>query len=172
MSSIDLLIVAVFAGSILFGIHKGLIAQLGILGGIAAGIIACRLAGEPVAGFIATITNARAGSPTDAYIDSMVANILIFAVVFGGVVWLSRMMRKIVSTLCLSVVDRVGGMLFSLFSWLLALSLLMNIWQVTHPDDNLSAKGKLNDGRAVRSMMDFAPDILGAESPTRLFRQQ
>lgn len=172
MSSIDLLIIAVFAGSILFGIYKGLIAQLGILGGIAAGIIACRLAGDKVASLIATITNATPGNPTDAYIDSMAAHLLIFFVVFGAVVWLSLMMRKIVSTLCLSVVDRVAGMLFSLFSWLLALSLLMNIWQVAHPDDNLSAKGRLNGGRAVRSMMDFAPDILGGESPTQLFRQQ
>lgn len=172
MSSIDLLIIVVFAGSILFGIHKGLIAQLGILGGIAAGIIACRLAGDTMASLIATLTNARPGDPTDAYIDSMAANILIFAVVFGVVVWLSMMMRKIASTLCLSVVDRVAGMLFSLFSWLLALSLLMNIWQVANPDVNLSSKGRLNDGRAVRSMMDFAPDILGSESPTQLFRQK
>ncbi len=169
MSSIDLLIVAVFAASILFGIWKGLIAQLGIVGGIAGGIVACRLLGDPVASLIGHLTNAEKGSTADAYIDSMVANIIIFAVVFTTIVFLSRMLRTIASVMCMSVVDRVAGMLFSLFSWLLALSLLMNIWQMAHPNDSLANKGKLNDGRAVRSMLDFAPDILGSESPRQLF---
>ncbi|MDE6309509.1 MAG: CvpA family protein [Muribaculaceae bacterium] len=171
MSSIDLLIVAVFATSILFGIWKGLIAQLGIVGGIVGGIIACRLVGDPMATLIGHLTGADKGSSVDAYIDSMVANIIIFAVVFTTVVFLSRMMRIMASAMCLSVVDRVGGMLFSLFSWLLALSLLMNIWQMAHPGESLANKGELNHGRAVRSMLDFAPDILGSESPRQLFMQ-
>lgn len=163
------MIVTVFSASILFGIWKGLIAQLGIVGGIAGGIIACRLLGDPMASLIGHLTNAEAGNTADAYLDSMAANVIIFAVVFTTVVFLSRMMRTIASALCLSVVDRVAGMLFSLFSWLLALSLLMNIWQMAHPGESLANKGRLNHGRAVRSMLDFAPDILGSESPRQLF---
>ncbi len=172
MSSIDVLIVAVFAASLLFGLYKGLIAQLGFVGGIVAGIAACRLLGQPAAALLAHLTGADPGSPVDAYIDSTVANIVLFIIVFTAVVWLSRLLRTIASALCLSIADRVGGMLFSLFSWLLVLSLLMNIWQAINPDESLSSKGKLNDGRAVRSMLDFAPDVLGSKSPRQLFSRQ
>ena len=46
MSVIDIIILIVFVGAIIYGLYKGVIAQLGSLGGIILGIIACRLFGD------------------------------------------------------------------------------------------------------------------------------
>ena len=49
MSIIDIVIVVVFVGAIIYGLYKGIISQLGSLGGIILGIIACRIFGDSVA---------------------------------------------------------------------------------------------------------------------------
>ncbi len=169
MAPIDILIVIVFAASLLFGFHKGIIAQLGVLGGIALGIAACRIMGDSVSSVVIRLTESSADNPVQTYVASTVANIIIFGIVFTMVLWLSKLVKSITRATCLGIADRVAGMLFSLFSWLLALSLAMNVWQMFTPGHNLSDKGKLNHGRAVRSMIDFAPDILGSEAPTQVF---
>lgn len=172
MSGIDTLIVAVSVGAILYGLYKGVIAQIGTLGGIVAGIAACRLVAARFTPIVAGLTKWDADNPIGGYIDSIIANLIIFALTFVIVKLLSQMVRAIACTLSLGMLDRLAGMLVTLFSWLLALSLLLNAWQAIKIHDNLSEKGKLLDGRLAKCVIDLGPKILGSDSPAQLFDEQ
>ncbi len=159
MSAIDLLILVVFIASVFFGISRGIIRQLGSVGGIVAGIIACRLFTPLISD--ALLTDGEASSASDIYVNNVVVNIAIFILAYFGVKYLCIILHKVVKTLHLTPIDRIAGAIFSLFEWMLGLSLLFNLINILIPSYNLPDKSKLSDGRAVRAVMDLAPDILG-----------
>ena len=158
MSAIDLLIIVVFIASVLYGITRGIIRQLGAVGGIVGGIIACRLL-TPV--IVASLLTDENSSATDQYVNNIIVNIAVFILAYFGIKYLCIVMHKVVRSLHLTPIDRVAGSIFSLFEWMLGLSLLFNLINILMPSYNLPDKSKLSDGRAVTAVMDLAPDILG-----------
>lgn len=162
MSILDIAIVAVFVGAIIYGLYKGVIAQLGSLGGILLGVLACRLFGGDFARIVGGILpDMSSDASTSAYIDSVIANVVIFLVVYMLSVLLSRFLRKITHALCLGVIDRVVGAIFSLLKWFFVFSIVLNVWLAFVPDAGLEKKSKLGDGVAIGAIVSFAPSAFG-----------
>lgn len=160
MSAIDILILLIFVVSIIYGLRRGFISQLGSVGGVIVGILACRLFSEPV-------TRLFAGSNPDAndlYISGVFACVLLFIVGFIAARLIAGLVKTVTRTLHLTVFDRIGGALFSLFEWFLIFSLLLNIWQAFRPDINITSGSRLAGGRAAVAVVDFAPKVLGSET--------
>lgn len=160
MTAIDILILLIFIVSIIYGLRRGFITQLGSVGGVLVGIVACRLFSEPV-------TRLFAGSSPDAndlYVSGVFACVLLFIVGYIAARLVASLIKTVTNTLHLTVIDRVAGALFSLFEWFLVFSLLLNIWQAFRPDINITSGSRLAGGRAAVAVVDFAPKVLGSET--------
>lgn len=162
MSILDIAIIVVFVGAIIYGLYKGVIAQLGSLGGILLGVLACRFFGADLARAIGGILpDMSSDASTTAYIDTIVANVIIFLVVYVLSIVLSRFLRKITHALCLGVFDRIVGAVFSMFKWFLVFSIVLNIWLVFDADAGFEKKSKLGGGVAIRAIVQLAPSAFG-----------
>lgn len=167
MSTLDIIILIVFAASILYGVKRGIIAQLGSVGGVIVGVAACRLLGDQTALLIARLTESGAAQP--GYVDSVAANVLLFIAGYLLTRVLAKMLRGVAHALCLGIADRIGGALFSLFAWFLAFSIAMNLWQVLTPGSDVTRHSRLSDGRAARAILDLAPKVLGGVTSAQPF---
>lgn len=160
MTAIDILILLIFIVSIAYGLRRGFITQLGSVGGVLVGILACRL-------FSDTVTDFFAGSDPDAndlYVSGVFACVLLFIVGYIAARLVARLVKTVTNSLHLTVFDRVAGALFSLFEWFLVFSLLLNIWQAFRPDIDITSGSRLAGGRAAKAVVDFAPKVLGSET--------
>lgn len=160
MTAIDILILLIFVVSIIYGLRRGFITQLGSVGGVLVGIVACRL-------FSGHLTDLFAGSGSDAndiYVSGVFACVLLFIVGYIAARLVAGLIKTVSRTLHLTIFDRIAGALFSLFEWFLIFSLLLNIWQAFRPDIDITSGSRLADGRAAAAVVDFAPKVLGSET--------
>lgn len=165
MTLFDIFILVVFIGAILYGLKKGIITQLGALGGIIVGVVLCRLLGSAVT---------KALSPADSsaeelYVYGIFINIILFIAGYLGTRILARLLRTVTSTLSLSLFDRILGVVFSVFEWMLFLSFFLNIWQAFSPDVNIIDYSKMGNRKPARALVDLAPAVLGAETSEAIF---
>ena len=165
MSVIDIIILIVFVGAIIYGLYKGVIAQLGSLGGIILGIIACRLFGEYATEMVSNILPAMTSdAKTTAYVNSVVGNVLLFIVVYVSACLIAKLMRKITHALCLGLFDRIIGAVFCIFKWFFVVSILLNLWQVLSPETNVVKMSTLANGTAIQAIIDLVPTLFGSIS--------
>ena len=163
MSIIDIIILIVFVGAVIYGLYKGVIAQLGSLGGVLLGIFACRLFGDYATGFVASILPEMSSNPeTVAYINSIVGNVLLFLVVFLLVFSIAKLMRQITHAMCLGLFDRVVGAVFCVFKWFLVFSIALNLWIAFFPDMNITNTSTIADGVVIKTILDLAPTLFGS----------
>lgn len=160
MSAIDILIILIFVGAVIYGFWKGFIVQLGSVGGILLGIVLCRLFGTAVTAWFA------GDNPdgNDIYIASVFANVLLFLAGYISARLVARVVKAAAGGLHLTPLDRIAGALFSVFQWFFIFSLLLNILQVFTPDRPITKGSHLANGRAASAIVDFAPKVLGSET--------
>lgn len=163
MTKLDIVILIVFVVSVAVGFRKGMIVQAGSLGGIVFGVLLSHLAGDWLAGVIAAHGGDGAGVPT--YVDSVLANIVLFVAGYLSVKAVAHFFKQLTHALSLGALDRIGGALFSLFQWMLVLSLLLNLWVVIKPGTNFCAMSTLGNGHAIEAIMALAPGLLGWALP-------
>lgn len=159
MTALDLLLIVVFVISVIYGVRRGVILQLGAVGGIVIGIVACRVITPLLCEWLLHV-DADADSQ-GAYVDTVIVNIVVFMVAYFGTRLVSRALNNAVRVLHLKPIDRICGAIFSLFEWMLGLSLLLNVANVIMPGAHIPERSKLSGGRAIEAVMDLAPDILG-----------
>lgn len=162
MNTLDLVILAVIVISAIYGYYKGILSQLGSIAGVFLGIICCRLFGDVFASFL---TETFAGSTTTAasteFLNNVIAHVLIFVLAYLGMRIVASMMSKVLSTIKLGIINRIGGAVFAPIQWLVMLSLLLNLWIAISPDTELV---KSSSGIATETVVNLAPDILGTET--------
>lgn len=168
MSAIDILIVIVFFGAVGYGFWKGIIVQLGSLTGILLGILACRLFGPWFTGIIGQVTGSS-DSMHMAYVNGIVANIILFICGFVVAKLTARLVKMMTNAVKLTLLDKLAGVLFTLFEWFLVMSILLNLWQVMRPGLDVTASSKMGNGRAARAVLDLAPVVFDTVSATTIF---
>lgn len=165
MGLLDIIFILIFTVAVIYGYHNGLFSQLGAVGGILLGIIGCRLFGNALA---EAMLPANA-TPNDIYVCNVFSNVLIFAVLYIIARVIFRFVKGVTHALKLTLIDRIGGVVFAIFEWFFIVSLLLNIWQVVQPQVDISTYSKLNHGRVLSAVRDFAPSVLGSETARNLF---
>ena len=166
MSIIDIVIVVVFVGAIIYGLYKGIISQLGSLGGIILGIIACRIFGDSVAGLISDIFPAISdNAQTAAFANSVIANVLVFIIAYFLVKIAAKAIKSLTHALCLGFIDRILGAIFGLFKWCLVLSIVLNLWLVISPNSQIVSGSSIAGGMAAKTILDLAPTLFGSIIP-------
>ncbi len=154
MTTLDVIILAVFVGSVAYGFYRGVIIQVGAVAAIVFAVVASRLGGYPLAEFIA-------GGDAPSSLDVVVAKVIVFIAGYLGVRAVASLFKKMTHALALGGLDRLGGAVFSLFQWMLVLSLLINLWLVIKPGASLAELSTLANGHAAPAIARLAPALLG-----------
>jgi len=134
--------------------------QAGALGGLLLGVVLCHVGGDYVAAMIAGC--GPDGSQTQpGYVDTVIANIILFIIGYLSVRIVAHFFKTVVKSLSLGALDRIGGALFSCFEWMLALSLLLNLWLVVKPATDFQAISHIGNGHAIGAILALGPNLLG-----------
>lgn len=165
MALLDIIFLIIFVGAIFWGYRQGFFAQLGSVGGILLGIVACRIFGPSLAHVLTPAT----ANENDIYVGSILACVLIFIVVYLCARVIFHFIKGVTHALKLSAVERLGGVVFAIFEWFFLASLALNLWQICKPDVDVSNYSRLDNGRVLRVVRDFAPNVLGSDTARHIF---
>ena len=154
MTTLDVLILAVFVGAVVIGFMRGIIVQVGAVGAVIFGVILARITGVECAQLFA-------GEEGPTELDIVLGKFLMFIAGYLIVRVIAALCRKITHSLQLGALDRIGGVFFTLFEWMLVLSLLVNLWLVIKPEPPLSELSTLAHGHAAEELVKLAPTVLG-----------
>ena len=136
MSAIDILILAVGGCALVLGYIRGIVAQVGQIVAVVAGVVVSRMFGPVLSGFFAGGGATSPGTDISGYIVAFVAAYLAVWLIF-------RLARRTVHGLPLGIVDRAAGAVFKAALWLLALSMALNVWMLVRGD---VMRGRFRDG--------------------------
>lgn len=176
MCIVLVLVVALVA--VIWGFRRGMARQTPSLIGVAFGIICARLFAEPMQEVIYGAFPEAHGSVGEEFIYSTIARTLIFAGVFLIFATITGFLGRVLdddenST----ILNNIGGSIFSLFKYMLILSLCMNCavaMQLTRPArepdrlPDLIEYMKSDDGNAVEEAMLLGPACVGGEDGEEL----
>lgn len=154
MTKLDIVILIVFVASVVWGFRKGIAVQLGAFAGLLLGVLLCHLFGDYVACRIA-------GESAPSYVDSVIANIVLFIIGFLSATAVAHFFKSALRSLQLGGLDRIGGAIFCCFEWMLVLSVLLNVWLMVKPSTSLRALSNLGNGHAIEAITALAPNLLG-----------
>jgi len=167
MSVMDIVIIVAVVVALIWGYYKGVIAQLGAVAGVLLGIVSCRFWGDDFAQVLNKyLTDSTSTTSTSVYLNDVIANVLLFLLVYVGTRLLSKMLRSVTHTLCLGVVDRIGGAVFSVVQVLVVISLLMNLWLAMFPESPIIVTAT---GFANERLLNLAPDLFGSEKASEFW---
>lgn len=159
MSAIDITILIVAGAALVYGLIKGIINQLASLGGFVLGLIACRIFGDNMAEIMTGILPGTFHSQQAA---SIVGNIVLFLLVYFTVALIASMAHKLTHAIMIGWLDHLLGGIFSVFKWLLIMSIVLNLWHIITPDSPIFHSFTLMDGELFPALMNFAPKMLSA----------
>lgn len=165
MGILDIIFLILFAAAIIYGYSKGLFCQLGAVGGILLGIIVCRLFGDDLT---RGITPDEA-TENDIYVYGIFSNVLLFIASYLLARVIFHFVKGVTHALKLTVIDRLAGVIFAIFEWFFLASLALNIWQAFQPDVDIRSASKLDNGKVLAAVRDFAPSVLGSETARDIF---
>ncbi|MDE5607462.1 MAG: CvpA family protein [Muribaculaceae bacterium] len=170
MAPIDIIILVIFVAAAAYGWWRGMIVQIGSLAGILLGILLCRLFGDGFANFlINTFGGDGPVSPDTRYATGVAANVILFILGFIAAKLVARLIKAVTQAVRLSLIDKLCGVIFSIFEWFLIFSILLNIWQAFRPSDPIIRNSSLGNGRAAHAILNLAPNVLGNETLKSIF---
>lgn len=163
MSFIDIIILAIFVGAVVYGFYRGVIAQIGSVAAVIVGIIACRVWGDDATDFAATLLPELTSNPDTArYACSVIGNVALFLLVYLTVKLLASLIKKVANALLLGFVDKIIGSIFCIFKWFLITSLILNVWCLVFPDSNIVKSSSIAGGKALEAILELAPALFGS----------
>lgn len=149
--ALDIFILALVVVGGILGYQRGILAQVGSIVAVLAGIVAARMLGPRLVAWFA-----GAGEP--GVVDIVSGYGLVFFLAYLLVWLVARMVRSAFRTVKLGVVDKLAGALFRIAEWLLLLSLALNFFIIV-------TSGKYAIREAAKPwrgfVIDFAPEVLG-----------
>lgn len=161
MGFIDIIILLVIAAGIITGILSGFARQIASLAAIFIGVVVTRAFGTEFTGIVTAAVPELASR--DGVAASVIAHIVLFCFVYLSVRLLGYLLKSIISSLRLGFFDKIGGMIFCPFKYLLVLSIVLNIWLVISPGSPLVSTSKLLDGKVCEFTVNLLPKLLDSD---------
>ncbi len=153
MNYMDFIIILIAVIGALYGLIKGVIRQLGSLGGFIAGVVVSRLFGNSVALWFQEIFDLPEG------ISRTIAYSLVFLVVYIVCVQLMRLIRSITHHVALGWLDRLCGAAFGAVKYVFIMSILLNFVHIVDPNGKLLPGGVLSSSQYYQYTLKVAPAI-------------
>lgn len=156
-----IIVIVIAVWGIISGYKKGFMSQIGILLGVAFGIVATRMFSPAFAVTVNDWIPASVSGFNRVYICECLACGLIYIFTSSIVSLLSMPVGKITSILGSGVVDSIFGSLLKLFQLLMIVSIFYNLMVDWSPTSDLTRSSRLHDGNIVEAVMKIAPPVLG-----------
>lgn len=156
------LIVAAYA--LMKGFRRGIAGQICGVMGMAFAIVCSYLFSGEVAENLRMVFPKTGNYPFPSFLYSIVASALIYTFVYYCFKIFTRILRNAMRIFRLGMLDKLAGAAFSLFKYMLGLSLIYNLILCVKPDSPLMQYSRADDGNMVASVLMLAPDILGSLS--------
>lgn len=154
MSGFAIFIIIFVLVSGVLGWRSGLLRQLGRVAGIILGIAACRIYGPSLVDHFC----GSGASVADTVLYTVLCYVLLFIVVYIVATLLAHLVRKILDSVHIGVLNCLAGAVFNILEWLLLLSLVLNLWVSLVPSTAL-ASDPLFD-----RVLWFGPFLLGSDA--------
>jgi uncharacterized membrane protein required for colicin V production len=156
MTLLDILILVMVVGGGFWGWHRRFTGQLGSIAGLLLGMILCRVFAPGIIDYF----NQPDDTVQTKLLHTVLTYLLIGAGSYLGVRVAVYMVRSMLRALHLGIIDRVAGALFSVFQWLLGLSVVLNVWLAVFPDSDL----RTDSQDAVDAVLSLAPAVFGSDT--------
>lgn len=163
-----LIIILVLALAVWRGWSRGLLHQLATLLGLAFGIVFVRIFGSDVSLWLQETCPQLGRGVFPEYTYSMVAAAIVFGVVYMLFSLLATVLNSALCIFRLGALNSIAGAAFSLMKWVVALSVILNLWLGLSPDSRLADYCDDGDGNVVELVMAVSPALFGTESPDDL----
>lgn len=163
MGVIDIIIIVLITGGVVRGAYKGFIRQLSSLGGIVLGIIACRVFGDWASKILSALVPELKELPFADTAISILGHVVLFIFVYINIALIATMMRGITNKLSLGMFDKTAGAILCVFKYLLALSLLLNLWFLLKPSSSIFSSSHILDGSLLKFVIDIAPWVINSK---------
>lgn len=160
MNYIDFSILLIAVVGALYGLIKGVLRQLGSLGGFVAGVIVSRLFGESFGRLLQEMFDLPAG------VSRIIAYSLLFLVVYIVCVQLMRLIHHISRQVALGWLDRLAGALFGAVKYWVILSIVLNLVHIIDPKGKLIPEQVISASRFYGYTMQAAPTLFSIAQET------
>lgn len=152
----DILTLIIVAVGCFLGFRRGLMAQVGSVFGILAGIICCNIFGHEIA--------AHFLSEDDGVETLLLVNAMTYVSIFVVCYLLGRLCGHLIAgamrVFRLGIVNRLCGAAFTVFEYLLVFSLLLNAFVGAFPNTRITS-----DYEGVKKfVLNLGPEVLGSET--------
>lgn len=162
MGVIDLLIIVAVVIGCIWGAMKGVVRQISSLVAIVLGVLFGRMFGPDVSQMYIDFVPELTESENSRLIASILGHITVFVFVYLTISIIAMFAKSLLKTLNLGILDRIGGVIFCVFKFLLGLSLIFNVWLISDPDSSTFRGKKMLDGKPFKFTMSLAPWLLDA----------
>lgn len=166
MTGFDYIIIILFFVSFLVGYRKGLLKQLGLFCAVFAGTAAARAFSGTVAQWIESNGYFNRFDDENSilsigYVRDIIVSVGIFIIVFILTKFLVSYLQVAIETLHLGWLNRIGGVIFTVFLSFLVLSVLLNVFQLFKSDGPVVPASGFYDGKLSVAVMELAPLTFG-----------
>lgn len=157
----DIICILIILAGFVFGYRRGFLAQAGSIIGVVMGIILCNIFASRLASHLI--------QPHDSMQTVLLANIMSYVIIFGLSYIMGRLLgtsaARILKTLRFGFIDKLGGALFTMAEYTLALSLLLNAWIGAFPGTRIMT----NYEGVKKFVITFAPTVFGNNYVKNIF---
>lgn len=152
MATTDIVLLVLAVAACALGAWRGAVRQIGVVLAFVLALLVCRGFGTQVARIVLPPSVASdAGMQWAVYV-------VLFVLVFVAVVLLARLVHASFSVARMGLLDRIAGALMQLAIWLIAGSVLLNVYFAAVPAD----RARFADGKPWRTLaVEAAPTLLG-----------
>lgn len=172
MTGIDVIILLLVAAGLVVGYIQGMISQVTTLCAVVIGIVACNVAGAWAVEVFKSLVPGSAEWSGDGLTVSVVAHIVLFVVVFLAVLIAGHVIKGAVKTLHLGFIDKLLGSVVCVAKYLLAMSIVLNLWLAVSPGSEIFSTQHAADNVPFEIVLDAAPAVLGmSQMPSRTIHE-
>lgn len=163
-----ILVLGVAAFAVLRGFRMKFSRQLPAVIGTAFGIVCARIFTDPLAEVLRGAFPWIQGEASESFTYGIVAASLVFLAVYAVFRTVTSFLLFVFKNSDSTILDNIGGSLFTLFEYMLLVSMAYNIILGFDSDSILLKSMKSDDGNIVEEVMLLAPAVLGCEGPDEL----
>lgn len=153
MQFIDILILVIICFAAIRGFAQGLVRQIGSLGGLLLAILGAIYLSK----FTETLLVGIFKLPD--YVYHPLAWLLTFLVIYLSVWTLAWFLLRMVRWAQLGRIDRMSGIVFCIFKYVLVLSVILNIFELIDRDSRLLSQNKKENSYFYSRIAKIAPSI-------------
>ena len=162
------LVLGVVALAVLRGFRMNFFRQLPSVIGTAFGIVCARIFTAPLSDIIKGAFPWIQGSVSESFTYGIVAASFVFMAVYAVFRTVTSFLLSVFRETDSTILDNIGGSLFTLFEYMLLVSMAYNLILGFDSGSVLLKSMKSDDGNIVEEVMLLAPAVLGCEGPDEL----